>query len=264
MHGQISWHELTTPNIKEAQAFYSGLLGWTFDGFGPDGKYWLIQNNEVAVGGLMPKTEETAFPQGWLFYVDVRDVDQAIVTATKLGGKSLLPPFNMPGVGRIGVIQDAAGATVGIMTSEDSSESPMMRPKTGEFCWRTLMTNYTEDGAKFYREVFGWEVQALNTGEEKPAKTFVWRGVPVAALDELPDHIKAPPHWGMAVAVDDCAKSAGRVEKLGGRLLMKPTVLGKMGVNAVLMDVSGAAFLSLFQADISAMDKLAIKLGAPA
>lgn len=263
MHGQISWHELTTPNTDDAMTFYGGLFGWTFDSFGPPGAYWLIQNAGDAVGGLMTKTPETLFPQGWLFYVDVDDVDEAIAQATKFGGTSLVPPFDMPGVGRIAVIQDPAGATVGVMTSEDTVESPMTRPKTGEFCWRTLMTSDADAARRFYHEVFGWHVRAMDTGKGKTSRTFMWKGIPVAALEDLPADMGAPPHWGMAVEVEDCAASASLVEGLGGRLLMKPTAMGEIGKNAVLMDNSGGAFLSLFQSNIQAMDRMMADLNKP-
>lgn len=263
MHGQISWHELTTPNPDAAMTFYRGLFGWTFESFGPLGEYWLMQHSGDAVGGLMTKTPETPFPHGWLFYVDVDDVDQAIVKATKFGGKSLVAPFDMPGVGRIAVIQDPAGAYVGIMTSEDSVESAVPRPKTGEFCWRTLMTNDAETARKFYQEVFGWNVQALRMSDGSMSRTFMWKGIPVAAVEDLPAHLGAPPHWGMAVAVDDCAESASRVKELGGRLLMEPTTIADIGTNAVLMDDSGGAFLSLFQANPAGMNKMMANLSRP-
>ncbi len=263
MHGQISWHELTTPNTEAAMTFYGGLFGWSFDSFGPPGQYWLVQNGEDAVGGLMSKTAETPFPQGWLFYVEVDDVEQAIVNATKFGGKSLVPPFDMPNVGRIAVIQDPSGAAVGIMTSEDSVESPVARPRTGEFCWRTLMTDDADAARRFYHEVFGWHVRPMDTGKGKSSRTFMWKGIPVAALEDLPADLAAPPHWGVAVQVDDCAASASRVEALGGRLLMKPTAMGEIGKNAVVMDHSGGAFLSLFQANIQAMDRMMADLNKP-
>jgi predicted enzyme related to lactoylglutathione lyase len=49
-------------------------------------------------------------------YIAVTDVDAACSTAGKSGGAVLKAPFDVPGVGRIAMIKDPAGAVVGLIT----------------------------------------------------------------------------------------------------------------------------------------------------
>jgi hypothetical protein len=52
----------------------------------------------------------------WGAYVTVADVDATAKTAEKLGGKLLMPPTDIPKVGRFCVIQDPQGAVINAIT----------------------------------------------------------------------------------------------------------------------------------------------------
>ena len=49
-------------------------------------------------------------------YVAVDDVDKRVAKAVKAGAKLMKPIFEVPGVGRIAVLQEPGGAGVGWMT----------------------------------------------------------------------------------------------------------------------------------------------------
>jgi predicted enzyme related to lactoylglutathione lyase len=55
-------------------------------------------------------------PPNWGAYVTVDDVDATAVLAEKLGGKILVPPTDIPTVGRFSVIQDPQGAVLSAIT----------------------------------------------------------------------------------------------------------------------------------------------------
>ena len=46
----------------------------------------------------------------WLGYIDVDDVDAAVAAIEQAGGKVLMQPFDIPGVGRIAMVADPQGA----------------------------------------------------------------------------------------------------------------------------------------------------------
>jgi len=99
--GAFSWNELTTTDVDGAKAFYSELLGWTMDDL-PSGDmtYTMLKAGEQEVGGMMATPPEAAgMPAMW-------------GKAEKLGGKVLVPPRDIPNVGRFCVIQDPQGATL--------------------------------------------------------------------------------------------------------------------------------------------------------
>ncbi len=121
-HGTFHWNELMTWDVEKAKAFYAGTLGWDFEGWDmPDGgTYWVIKQGDDFVGGLMQLSEEKGFPKGmpsaWMAYIEVDDVDVRLEKVAGAGGEVLQPPFDVPQVGRIAMVRDAIGATIGWIT----------------------------------------------------------------------------------------------------------------------------------------------------
>jgi predicted enzyme related to lactoylglutathione lyase len=60
------------------------------------------------------QTQHPEMPAQWVPYVVVDDVDAALAKAVKLGGKTVAPVMSLGEVGRIAVIQDPQGATIGL------------------------------------------------------------------------------------------------------------------------------------------------------
>jgi predicted enzyme related to lactoylglutathione lyase len=61
-----------------------------------------------------PQAEGT--PPNWGCYVTVSDVDATAAKAEELGGKILMPPTDIPNVGRFSVLQDPKGAVISEIT----------------------------------------------------------------------------------------------------------------------------------------------------
>ncbi|MEC8584227.1 MAG: VOC family protein, partial [Pseudomonadota bacterium] len=60
-------------------------------------------------------------PPHWFSYIEVDDVNARVAKAETAGAKILRPPFEVPDVGRIGILVDPTGAAVGWMTSAPPS-----------------------------------------------------------------------------------------------------------------------------------------------
>lgn len=117
-HGAFSWNELMTADAEAALKFYQPLFGWTVDTMPmPDGPYYVVKAAGTSVGGIM-KTPAGAggMPPMWGSYVTVRDVDATCAQAKTLGGKVVVDPTDVPGVGRFAVIVDPQGAAINLMT----------------------------------------------------------------------------------------------------------------------------------------------------
>jgi uncharacterized protein len=110
----ICWVELATRDIARAEAFYTGLFGWSMSDHqaSPPGNYRIFGNADGAMlGGLLRMTEEWGpMPSHWSIYIQVEDVDATVEKAQSLGGKLCFPAFDAPGVGRLARIDDPAGA----------------------------------------------------------------------------------------------------------------------------------------------------------
>jgi len=117
--GMISWHELMTGDVEGAKKFYAELLGWGFQEFPMEegGSYWVVKVGEEEVGGIMGTPPDAAgVPPHWGLYITVDNVDATVKKAEKMGAMVLVPPMDIPKVGRFAVLQDPQGAAFAIIT----------------------------------------------------------------------------------------------------------------------------------------------------
>ena len=115
--GAFSWSELTTTDPASAAEFYGTLFGWTIKDMGAAmGDYRVANVGEVGVGGIMGMPPGAPpMPPHWGCYVTVANVGQTLAKATSLGGKVIVPAMDIPGVGRMAVLQDPQGAVLSII-----------------------------------------------------------------------------------------------------------------------------------------------------
>ena len=57
------------------------------------------------IGGIMPP-QEPGIPPHWNVYFNVDDADRAAARASELGGRQVVAPFDVPGIGRMAVLTD--------------------------------------------------------------------------------------------------------------------------------------------------------------
>ncbi len=70
-------------------------------------------------GGVMQMTKEWGDPlppSHWMTYIAVDDVDVSANKVKEMGGGVCVEPFDAPGVGRMSVVNDPAGATFSLIT----------------------------------------------------------------------------------------------------------------------------------------------------
>jgi predicted enzyme related to lactoylglutathione lyase len=125
-HGTVSWTELITRDVEAAKTFYTATLGWTFDDMSsPEGAYFIAKYGEETLCGIVPMEDGTdaEATSHWFTYIEVDAVDQRLATIARAGGQVLREPFDMPGVGRIAIVEDATGAVMGWITSEEQPQA---------------------------------------------------------------------------------------------------------------------------------------------
>lgn len=119
--GTFCWHELMTNDVAAAKGFYKGVFGWEEEemDMGPMGVYTLFKRAEGHAGGAMafpPNVPEGTKPH-WMNYVHVADVDAKTALAGELGAQVLVPPSDIPEIGRFSVLMDPQGATIALFQS---------------------------------------------------------------------------------------------------------------------------------------------------
>jgi predicted enzyme related to lactoylglutathione lyase len=117
-HGTFGWNELMTTDTAAAKEFYGKLFGWqTEDMPMGDFNYTILKIGTLQVGGLMPiPSKAKGTPPCWNSYVTVDDIDKTAAKAQELGGTIIVPPSDIPDVGRFAVIQDPQGAVISAIT----------------------------------------------------------------------------------------------------------------------------------------------------
>ena len=103
--------EIPTQNADRAQSFYSALFGWKFQKFEGAENYWLISTGEGPGidGGLMMR------PGPITNTVDVPSLAGAIKTLEENGGKVVVEPMTIPGVGELAYCTDPDGHIFGMI-----------------------------------------------------------------------------------------------------------------------------------------------------
>ncbi len=118
--GTVCWADLSSSDPEKAKEFYSALFGWKFAASPHDASgYQAIQSGDDFIGGV-PTLEQRnpQAPSHWLIYFLVSDCDMAAGKAKELGGESLLPPQDIPGVGRMSVLKDPQGAVFALFQAQ--------------------------------------------------------------------------------------------------------------------------------------------------
>jgi predicted enzyme related to lactoylglutathione lyase len=131
--GSVWWSELVAVDPVQARAFHTKILGWTAkvvaveDNTRPpnpgEEEYTLFLRNGQEVAGLTKAIagEANGLRPGWLPYVQVTSVDDAVTETLKTGGKVLRFPIDVAKVGRLAVIEDLSGTQIGIVTPTASA-----------------------------------------------------------------------------------------------------------------------------------------------
>jgi hypothetical protein len=119
------WHELMSTDPKQSEHFYERVAGVSVTPLGDEpGSYQMLMVGGQAVGGIAgPRPDREGWPSGgpdahWIAYLGTDDVDGAARTAEGLGGEVLLPPVDVPGMGRAAVLRDPQGAAFGVFAPE--------------------------------------------------------------------------------------------------------------------------------------------------
>jgi len=121
-HGAFSWSELTTTDPDAAARFYGQLFGWVVKDMGAEmGSYRVASVGDDQVAGIMSLPPDAPpMPPSWGCYVTVDDLDATLARCTELGGQVLMPPMEVPTVGRMAVIRDPQGAALSVMQYAES------------------------------------------------------------------------------------------------------------------------------------------------
>jgi len=127
-NGTVWWSEIVSADPARTRDFYASVAGWTprtvaaADTTRPpmtgEAEYTLFMHNGVEVAGASKLEADDAAEvrPGWITYIQVASVDDAVVEALKKGGRILKAPFDDANTGRLAIVADPDGIPVGLVT----------------------------------------------------------------------------------------------------------------------------------------------------
>jgi len=112
-HGAPSWYETYTPDVEAGKKFYTELFGWTAQTMPMPGmEYTVFSLGDKMIAGMMEPTPAMAgMPPHWATYFTVNDADECAKKAPELGGTVIVPPTDIPEVGRFCGVTSPQGVT---------------------------------------------------------------------------------------------------------------------------------------------------------
>jgi predicted enzyme related to lactoylglutathione lyase len=238
--GKFVWFDLITDDLPAVRKFYGTLLGWEFTDVTRFGQpYVLARNYGRLVGGFVPvapapKQEVSQ----WIGYQSVENVDDAVTAVGKSGGRTLVAPVDLNGVGRAAVVADTQGAPFGLLRLKGGDPADEPAPTDGSFFWMEYLARDPNAAAGFYTRTFGYE-RSVTDRLGMSEYIVLSRGRARAGVLQAPKP-EMRPTWLPYVMVTDPSDLITKVSSLGGTVLLEPRADVRRGSLAVVMDPSGA------------------------
>ena len=250
--GDFIWYELMTADPHGAKVFYDAIVGWTIESQSrlPSGYRIIGRSDGKFAGGILPLTDDMkqhgARPT-WLGYIHVSDVDASLAAIEKAGGKTYLPAFDIPDVGRVAMMADPQGAPFYIMkpippASDPNAKSDVFAPNIEQRVgWNELSTSDPAAARRFYGEQFGWTSDNfMPMGDAGEYRFFEQNEVTIGAVAGAMSGQQ--PHWRYYFRVPSIAKAKETAEAKGGKVVMGPMEVPGGDFILIGLDPEGAEF----------------------
>ncbi len=233
-HGTFAWFELVTTDSAAGVAFWSEVAGLGTETMPMgDGHYTMLKRGDTTFAGVVAP-QMPGVPNHWASYWGVDDVDARTARVPAAGGQVLVPPTDIPTVGRFSIVADPHGATIALFKS--ASDAPeAAAPVMG---WVELWSPDAAAALKFYVEVLELGTRVMDT-PSGPYHLLTVGDHGVAGVMTSPDP-KVPAMWLPYVTVDDADDAATRVKNHGGAVHVEPMTMPGVGRFGVVADRQGA------------------------
>jgi len=224
--GRFVWHELMTNDVPSALKFYTKVVGWKAAPYPDDPSYTLLSgkgpNAQAGVMTMPPDAKAMGAAPHWLNYIGSPDVDSSVARATEFGATVLVPPQDIPKIGRFTVLKDPFGATFAIFTPTGEGMGGGSR-ELGEFSWHELITPDPSGAFEFYSRLFGWENAGnMDMGPMGNYQMFGLDGGQMGGIYRQPADMPGPPSWLPYVLVPDTKRASQLIAAAGGRVINGP------------------------------------------
>jgi len=114
--GHFGWNELASKDPAASVKFYSAIGGFTDKTMDVPaaGTYHVLENDGQGRAGIMAQ-QMPQQPHAWVPYVLVASADTTAAKAKKLGANVVVPPTDIPNVGRFAIFVNPQGNATGLL-----------------------------------------------------------------------------------------------------------------------------------------------------
>ncbi len=108
---------INADDVQRARRFYESVFGWRFDPWGPPDFYQIKNAGDGVLGALQGRREIKPGVRmtGYEASLGVEDLAATIKAVEASGGRILMQPFRIVGVGELIYFEDTEGNLVGAM-----------------------------------------------------------------------------------------------------------------------------------------------------
>ena len=117
MSATLRHFAINADDVQRAKRFYEGVFDWRFDPWGPPNFYQVKNAGQGLFGALQERRELVPGVRmaGYEASFGVEDLKATIAAVEAGGGKIVMPPYRIEGVGELIYFEDTEGNLVGAM-----------------------------------------------------------------------------------------------------------------------------------------------------
>jgi predicted enzyme related to lactoylglutathione lyase len=106
--------EIVSRDASKLHSFYSDVFDWNIDANNPM-NYGIVDNGGEGINGGIGGPPDDTYPGHVTFYISVPDLAATLRKIESLGGKTVIPPSEIPGTDTtIAQFTDPAGNLIGL------------------------------------------------------------------------------------------------------------------------------------------------------
>jgi uncharacterized protein len=231
--------ELTAADDQQLAGFYAELFGWTMRPVTGTG-YTLVDTGGGINGGIARAADS---PATATFYIETDDLQTALDKINLVGGKTVRPITELPGMVTYALFEDLDGLVVGLVLGAGESgipitaqaETPISGQSDGRAVdWFEILGTDAARSQRFYTEIFGWQVSPaegagygmIDTGTSRGIRGGIGAGA-------------AGPRVTVYASVPDVAATLAAAAQLGGSAVNGPPAADNHPETGALRDPAG-------------------------
>jgi uncharacterized protein len=225
--------QISGPDHQRLADFYASLFGWRTQPV-PGIDYTLIQTGGAGINGGIAKVTDAR--PSTAFYIETDDLQAALDKINLVGGTTITPITELPGMATYATFEDLDGLLVGLVLGQARAATGQPQDDQAGGApvdWFEVLGTDAKRSQQFYAEIFGWQLTVAGSGYG-----MVDTGTPRGIRGGIGAGEPGP--WVTIYAsVPDVAAALTRAAELGGSRVLGPVAVDDHMQTGALRDPAG-------------------------